>query len=177
MFLQPGVIEKEVTWRSGGYIIISSIADSTQIQVSGDPKELARQKIDDYHTRAQAGESIMDLIQAVNQDPVVEQLNRPLIIQALGAPPTRKSSIFQLHTQGEDAIVSNEVANQAIFELDEGGVSGIYYNPIGYSFIVITKAYDGRFATYDDWLLHASSGKLTTSIVKLSRYKTQEPIK
>jgi len=176
--LQFGVLEREVTWRSGGYIFISSIADPTQIQVSGDPKELARQKIDDYHTRAKAGEPIADLIQTVNEDSVIEQLNRPLIVQALGeVPPVFKSSIFQLHTQGEDAVVGDEVANRAIFRLDEGGVSEIYSSQIGYLFIVVTKAHNGRFTTYDDWLSHTSSGELTTSLVKLNRYKTWEIIK
>jgi len=175
--LQFGVLEREVTWRSGGYIFISSIAYPAQIQVSGDPKELARQKIDDYHTRAKAGEPIVDLIQAVNKDSVVEQLNRPLIVQALGeAPSVFKSSMFQLHTQGEDAVVSDEVANRAIFGLDEGEVSEVYSSKVGYLFIVVTKAHNGRFTTYDDWLSHVSSGKLTTSLVKLSRYKSREAI-
>lgn len=176
--LQFGVLEREVTWRSGGYIFISSIAYPAQIQVSGDPKELARQKIDDYHTRAKAGEPIVDLIQAANKDSVIEQLNRPLIVQVLEeAPSVFKSSMFQLHTQGEDTFVGDEVANRAIFILDEGGVSEIYSSQIGYLFIVVTKTHNGRFTTYEDWLSHASSGKLTTSLVKFGRYKSREAIK
>jgi len=158
--LQPGVIEREVAWRSGGFIFVFSPEGKE------DTADLAKQKIEEYHTRALGGEGIADLIEESKSDPDFIIINQPLTTtSSVGVPPNYLiSSLFNMYSQNNNPLLSSREANQAIFSLGKGDVSQVYSDNSGYTFFVVIETGEGKFDTYDSWLSEVSSGKLDSSI-------------
>lgn len=163
--LMIGVIKREISWRRGGCVFVSFVVESSDPAIDPsvykESKELAWDKISEYHARASVGEEISELVEAAKQDPVIKNLNKTFKDSVLVRNP-----LFYLHTEGMPPVVNDQRVDDAVFKLNEGGVSEILTLSNGYVFVVVSKIHEGSFSSYEDWLSDASSGKLEAPVVK-----------
>src|SRR3989344_5097719 len=157
------VFEREITWRSGGFIFISFIDLPSKFEGSEERKRRVLQKIEEYHTRAKNGEKIEVLIEEVNEDPIVDEMNQYLSSQSPRFDLIYKSKSFEKVVREAGIVTPSVEFDEEIFNLNKGEVSDIYEYKLGYMFISITETHNTKFTTYEKWLNAVSAGKLTRS--------------
>ncbi|PIS09305.1 hypothetical protein COT75_02250 [Candidatus Beckwithbacteria bacterium CG10_big_fil_rev_8_21_14_0_10_34_10] len=157
--LKEKIIEKKVTWITGGSMIVEMAGPDVLKQAFKeqlDPKQLALRTITPYHDRAKNEEGIKRLIDDAWQDNELLKIN--------GNP---QATLFEMYYQDlvqKKPPHSDPQFTQILFSLNSGETSEIFiikqsndeekdlWVDYGYAFIKIEQAFKGEFENFQAWL-------------------------
>lgn len=138
--LRSKIVDREVGSVAGGYIITAFSSESNVNIKPGTLKEIARLKIEEYHTRALSGEAIAELVNAASSDELISRINEKT---------TNKSEMFE------------NSSSEELLEYEVGEVSPIIERSGSFYFYVITDKNEKNYDTYEAWLWDVTLGKLS----------------